>query len=69
MELSTGAVLVLSLVVWAVVWLVLEVLTLADSTPDNHITAVVRAAVKRQPGPFILLMFALGFLCGHLFWW
>lgn len=67
--MSTGAILVASLLVWAAVWGILEAKTLSDSTPDNHITAVVRRAVKAQPGPFLLFMFALGYLCGHLFWW
>lgn len=64
----TGAILILSLVAIAALWLVLEWKTLSDDIPGNHITAVVRAAVKAQPGPFLLMMFALGFLCGHLFW-
>lgn len=63
-----GVVLVLSLLGLAVVWLVLEWKTLKDDIPANHITAVVRAAVKAQPGPFILFAFGLGFLAGHLFW-
>jgi hypothetical protein len=64
----TGAILIFSLVALAVGWLFLEWKTLTDDIPGNHITAVVRRAVKAQPGPFLLLMFALGFLCGHLFW-
>lgn len=48
--------------------LVLETLTLKDDVPGNHITAIVRGAVSKQPGPFFMLMFALGFLFGHLFW-
>lgn len=66
--MSTGAWLGLTLIAWAVGWGLLEYKTLSDSTPNNHITAVVRGAVKAQPGPFLLLMFALGFLFGHLFW-
>jgi hypothetical protein len=64
----TGAILIISLSAVTVLWLVLEWRTLADDIPGNHITAVVRRAVKSQPGPFLLFMFALGFLCGHLFW-
>ena len=64
----TGAILVGSIVVLAVVWLALEYKTLKDDVEGNHITAVVRRAVKAQPGPFILFGFAMGFLCGHLFW-
>lgn len=67
--MSTGAVLVTSTLALAATWAVLEIKTLKDSTPNNHITAVVRAAVKAQPGPFIWLAFSVGFLCGHLFWW
>jgi hypothetical protein len=65
---STGAVLLVSLGLLAAVWVWWEIRTLKDETPGNHITAVVRAAMKEQPGPFMLLFFALGFLCGHLFW-
>lgn len=65
----TGAVLVSSSLLLAVVWLVVEIITLRNSKPDDHITAVVREAVKKQPGPFIWLAFTLGFLSGHLFWW
>jgi hypothetical protein len=65
---STGAILVSTLVIWAALWLLVEAKTLKDEIPDNHITAVVRKAMKAQPGPFILFFFALGFLCGHLFW-
>jgi len=66
--MSTGAVLLVSLGLLAAVWIWWEIKTLSDSMPGNHITAVVRRAVKAQPGPFLLFMFALGFLCGHLFW-
>ena len=64
----TGAILIVSLLVVAAIWLGLEWKTLKDDIPDNHITAVVRKAMKAQPGPFLLFFFALGFLCGHLFW-
>lgn len=64
----TGAILVGSLVILAGGWLFLEYKTLKDDVEGNHITAVVRRAVKAQPGPFILFGFAMGFLCGHLFW-
>lgn len=65
---TVGMVLVVSLVVLAVLWLLIERKTLRDDIPGNHITAVVRAAVRKQPGPFILFAFGLGFLFGHLFW-
>lgn len=65
---TVAAALVSTLLLWAAVWLWLEVKTLRDDIPDNHITAVVRRAVRAQPGPFILFAFALGFLFGHLFW-
>lgn len=67
--MSTGAILGWSLFVLASVWSWLEWRTLTDNVPDNHITATVRRAIKAQPGPFILLAFALGFLAGHLAWW
>jgi len=66
--LSTGFVLVGTLTILAVIWLLLEWRTLSDKVEGNHITAVVRQAVKKQPGPFILFFFALGYLCGHLLW-
>jgi hypothetical protein len=65
---STGAILVSTLVIWAAVWLFVEYRTLKDNIPNNHITAVVRAAFKKEPGPFFLFALALGFLLGHLFW-
>jgi hypothetical protein len=64
----TGAILLGSLAIIAALWLAVEWKTLKDDIPNNHITAVVRSAVKAQSGPFLLFMFALGFLCGHLFW-
>lgn len=67
--MDTGAILGVSLAAMVVLWAAVEIKTLRDQTPNNHITAVVRAAVSKQPGPFLLLMFALGYLCGHLFWW
>lgn len=65
----TGAVLVVSSLALAVVWIVLEVVTLRNDVPGDHITAVVRRAVRAQPGPFIWLAFTLGYLAGHLTWW
>lgn len=65
---TVGMVLVLTLAALAIVWLFIERKTLKDDIPGNHITVVVRAAVKAQPGPFILFAFGLGFLFGHLFW-
>ena len=64
----TGGILIISLLAIAAIWGVLEWRTLADDVEGNHITAVVRRAVKAQPGPFILFALALGFLMGHLFW-
>jgi hypothetical protein len=66
--MSTGFILVSTLAILAVIWAGVEVKTLRDKIPGNHITAVVRRAMKAEPGPFILFFFALGFLCGHLFW-
>ncbi len=65
----TGAILVGSLLLLFGAWAVLEVVTLRNKVQDDHITAVVRAAIKAQPGPFIWLAFTLGFLVGHLAWW
>ena len=66
--MSTGAILLVSLLVLAAVWLSLEIVRLRDDVPNNHITAVVRWAVAKQPGPFILFGFVVGFISGHLFW-
>lgn len=66
--MSTGAVIFLTFLGAAGVLGALEWRTLTDARPDNHITAVVRRAVRKQPGPFVLLAFALGYLAGHLFW-
>jgi len=67
--MGTGALLIGSMGVMAVVWIFLEIVTLRNEKPDDHITAVVRRAVKAHPGPFIWLAFTLGYLAGHLFWW
>jgi len=64
----TGAILIISLLAIAALWLAVEWKTLKDDIEGNHITAVVRRAVLAQPGPFILGALALGFLFGHLFW-
>ena len=66
--MSTGAILITTLILWAVIWLIVEVRALEDDIPNNHITAVVRRAFKAQPGPFLMFFLALGFLLGHLFW-
>ena len=67
--MGTGGWLVGSVALMLAVWIVLETITLGNETPDDHITAVVRRAVKGHPGPFIWLAFTLGYLAGHLFWW
>ena len=66
--MSTGFLLIASFLVFVTVWILIEVKTLKDTIPENHITAVIRRAVKKQPGPFMLFMLGLGFLFGHLFW-
>lgn len=65
---KTGLLLVSWLCFSVVYLLVLEGITVADSTPMNHITAVVRAAFVKEPGVFVWLAFSAGFLSGHLFW-
>lgn len=67
--LSTGAWLILMVLAFAAGMIVLEVVKLKNITPDDHITAVVRRAIKAQPGPFIWAAFSAGYLCGHLAWW
>ena len=64
----TGAILIAWFVLSVLGLLTLEAVTLADATPLNHITAVVRQAFHAQPGVFVWLAFSVGFLCGHLFW-
>ena len=66
--MSTGLILGLSLLALAVLWVGVEIRTLQDGIPGNHITATVRRAWAREPGPFFLFALALGFLMGHLFW-
>lgn len=65
---KTGLILIAWFVASVVLLLALEAVTLADATPLNHITAVVRQAFYAQPGVFVWLAFSIGFLCGHLFW-
>jgi hypothetical protein len=48
--------------------LVIEGITVADSMPMNHITAVMRQAFAKEPGVFMWLAFSAGWLGGHLFW-
>jgi len=67
--MGTEMVLIGSVALMFLVWIVLEIVTLRNDTPDDHITAVVRKAVKAHPGPFVWLAFTLGFLAGHFFWW
>lgn len=73
--LQLGAIVV-GLPVLALVWLGwLEVATLRDGLRGNHITAVLRMALARQPGAFGLLVLWISFLvglaayvAGHAFW-
>lgn len=68
--MGTGAAILATLAVAAVVLLIVEFRTLADTIPDNHITATVRRAMN-QPGTrgaIILFLLALAYLAGHLFW-
>lgn len=66
--MSTGAILIVSLLVVAALWIGLEVVRLKDQIPNNHITPVVRAAFHAQPGVFLAFFCLLAYLCGHLFW-
>lgn len=65
---QVGAILVLSLLLLAGIWAVLEWKTLTDNIPYNHITAVIRTAYYAEPGPFMLLSFIAGFFFGHFVW-
>ena len=53
----TGAILIISLLVIAAIWLAVEWKTLKDE-----------GAFFDMGAPFMLFFFVLGFLCGHLFW-
>lgn len=65
---KTGALLIGWFVASVMFLLALEAFTLADSTPVNHLTAVMRAAFAKEPGVFVWLAFSLGYLGGHIFW-
>jgi len=54
-------------VLWAAALLVVEYKTLRDDVPNNHITAVLGATVKKLPWPWLLLALVSGFLMGHCF--
>lgn len=69
MSLSTGAWLIAMSAAFSVGLVILEVVKLKNTTPGDHITAVVRGAIRAQPGVFIWLAFNVGYLCGHLAWW
>lgn len=66
--MSTGAILGLSLLVVVIVWAVVEYRTLTDDVEGNHVTATIRRAWRSAPGVILLLMCALSYLGGHLFW-
>lgn len=66
--MSTGFILITTLVAVTIVWSVLEYRTLSDRVAGNHITAVVRRAFAAQPGVFMLLGGAFCYWMGHLFW-
>ena len=55
-----------TLVLWGGmgVFLIWEIYTLANKHPGDHITSVVREAVRKHP----FIGFATGVLMGHLFW-
>jgi hypothetical protein len=65
---KTGVLLVAWFCLSAAFLLGLEFVTIGDSTPWNHITAVVRMAYAKEPGVFMWLAFSAGWLGGHLFW-
>ena len=54
-------------VAWAAALMGIEIKTLGDETPANHITAVLQKSVKNTPWPWILLALVSGFLMGHCF--
>ena len=64
-----SAILLAIVLLSAVSLLLLEGLTVADSIPSNHITSIVRSAFEEEPGVFIWLVFTLGYLSGHFFWY
>lgn len=65
---QTGAILVAIFVGCVCALLALEAVTLADSTPDNHITAVIRNAWEGDGNwVFLWLCSSLAYLAGHFF--
>lgn len=64
---TTLLLVVAATAVWVVALLVIEYKTLRDDVPGNHITAVLRGAVRKLPWPFILLALVSGFMMGHCF--
>lgn len=64
---TTLGLLIALTALYVVALLGLEWKTLADRVPDNHITAVVRAAWKSQPWVFLLLGMIAAYFGGHFF--
>ena len=60
------------LFVLAVALLWKEYKTLTDKIPGNHITPVIRAAFRAQPGAFLIVIVILAviaaYLGAHFFW-
>ena len=52
---------------WGAALLGIEIKTLGDATPANHLTAGLQKSVKDLPWPWILLALVSGFLMGHCF--
>jgi hypothetical protein len=65
---KVSAILLAIVLLGALSLLVLEGITVADSVPSNHITAIVRSAFEAEPGVFLWLAFTFGYLGGHFFW-
>ena len=65
---QTGAILIAIFVLGVAALLILETLTLADSVPNNHITAIIRSAWEGDGDWVILwLVGSIGYLGGHFF--
>ena len=74
--LWVAGVIFLAPILAGAVMLWVELRTLKDGTPENHITAAMRAAFWRAPGPVMLTLLIwasfvaliIGVILGHIFW-
>lgn len=63
-----GAILIISLLAVAALWIGLESLTLSDKIAENHITAVIQNAWEKEPGVILVIACVFSYWMGHTFW-